>query len=86
MGAVSPSAIRRFNIGNASLVQAVFTSVDDGDTWASGLTGVLGQLFGQTDNPSTQASAGISVAESSGTFTFYPGEDGAAGSLFILHR
>ena len=41
--------------------------------WASG-----------TSNPTTQASAGVAVTESDGTYTFYPGEDAISVTLFII--
>ena len=37
-----------------------------------------------TSDPTTQASAGSAVTESSGTYTFYPGEDGESATLFVV--
>lgn len=85
MAAVTASSTVTENIGSKTLKIFTFTSVDDGDTFASGLSErVFRYWFNQTDNPTTQASAGMSVAESDGTFTFYPGEDGAALDLFVM--
>lgn len=85
MAAITPDAVRRENIGSVNEIIAEFTTttINDADTWASGASGIQHFWFGQTDNPSTQASAGFSVSQSAGTFTFYPGEDGATGYLFI---
>lgn len=61
-----------------------FSTINDGDTFVGPATGVY--WFQQTDNPTTQASAGISIARSSTTYTFYPGENGATGYLFVENR
>ena len=37
-----------------------------------------------TADPTTQTSAGINVAESSGTYTFYPGVDALACTLIVV--
>lgn len=85
MAAKTPSSIVRSNAGSETRLTVTFTDLDDGDTWASGLpNNVKSQFFTRTDDPSTQASVGVAVAESSGTFTFYPAEDNAAGILTVL--
>lgn len=90
MAAKTPDNIYTESLGNLKLIRAVFssTNIDDGDTWDSNIVGIVpnGFWFGATNNPGTQASAGVHVAESSDTFTFYPGEDNATGTLFILVR
>lgn len=86
MAAKTPSSVKRYNSGDQAKLVATFTDVDDGDTWASGLDGVQDWVFQRTDDPTTQASAGVSVAESSGTFTFYPAEDNTAGKLIIYGK
>lgn len=92
MAAKTPTTIKRENLGSLNLVIAHFdgtvasNDLDDGDTWASGLTGIVAFWTGHQDNPTTQASVGIAVTESSGTFTFYPAEDDALGKLFVLVR
>ena len=37
-----------------------------------------------TANQTTQASAGVNVAHSAGTYTLYPGEDSLACTLFVI--
>lgn len=37
-----------------------------------------------TADPTTNTSAGINVTESSGTYTFYPGVDALACTLFVV--
>lgn len=83
MSALSASSVKRESSGSLTKIVFTFTSINDADTFASGLPNVRNFWFSQTDNPTTQASAGVSVANSSGTFTFYPGEDGAAGDLIV---
>lgn len=60
-----------------------FSSVDTGDTF-TGPSNPKAFWMMMTSDPSTQASAGSSCTESSGTYTFYPGEDGESASLFVI--
>lgn len=84
MAAVTPTNVYRDNFGAENIVVAQFTTaINDTDTWTQSVPGYIGHVFQQTNNPSTQASAGVSVAYSSGVFTFYPGENGATGDLII---
>lgn len=83
MAAKTPSTIKKYNLGNVTLIRAVFTDMDDADTWASGMSGVIDQWFNRTDDP-TQGTEGVGVSESSGTFTFNCGEDDNTGTLFVL--
>lgn len=71
-------------IGDTSVLRATFASTtDDGDTWASGLgTRVVDYWTQDLDNPSAQASVGVALSNSSGTFTFYPGEEDKSFYLF----
>ena len=75
----------RENTGSLNRVSWTFTGVNDTDTFASGMStvGVTDWEATQTDNPSTQASAGLNVDYSAGTFTFWPGEDGATIRLRV---
>jgi hypothetical protein len=85
MAAITPNNVRRENEGSTNLIIAEFAAqtINDTDTWASGITGIKRWWFGPNNNPTTQASAGIHVSNSSGTFTFFPGENGATGFLFV---
>ena len=62
-----------------------FTTCADGDTW-TGILGAKAYWAMGTGNPTTQASAGISVeyAPTTGVFTFRPGENSLACSLFVV--
>lgn len=85
MAATTPDEVDRHSIGNLSLVIAKFpATVDDGDTWASGMKGVVGFWAQDIDNPTTQASVGVAVTHASGTFTLYPAEDNKNFYLFVL--
>jgi len=82
MAAVTPSTVTRVNLGSANLVIAQFTSVSDTDTWASGIGAVAAQWSQTNGNPATQTSAGSASTFSSGTVTFYPGENSLACTWF----
>lgn len=87
MAAKTPSTVRNLGpMGDCRLVQAIFTDIDDTDTWASGLTGIIGFWAHDNDDPTTQASVGCAVTQSSGTFTFYPAEDNKPVDLYVLVR
>lgn len=82
MAAITPSTVTRINLGSANLVIAQFTTMSDTDTWASGIAAVAAQWASVNGNPGTQASAGTASTFSSGTVTFYPGENSLAGTWF----
>lgn len=87
MAAQTAATTTRESLGSLTLLAFTFTSVLDGDTFASGLsTNVVNYWYQAQFNTVTQASAGCNVTNSSGTFTFYPGEDSGAGTLFVLAR
>lgn len=60
-----------------------FSSVDAGDTFVGPSSPKAYWAQVQAD-PTTDTSAGINVAESSGTYTFYPGVDSLAVQLFVV--
>lgn len=84
MALKTPSSTKRASFGSKVVLKSAFSDLDDGDAYTSGISGqIWGYTFQRTDNPSTQTSVGVAVAESSGVFTFYPAEDNAAGDLYI---
>lgn len=86
MAAITPTTVRRYSLGSVTLVQASFAATaDNGDTWASGLKGIVGRWAHKTSAP-TQTKEGIDTALSTSTFTFYMGEDNMAFDLFVLLR
>lgn len=60
-----------------------FSSVDDADTFVGPASPKAFWAFSTAD-PTTNTSAGINVAESSGTYTFYPGVDSLTCTLFVV--
>lgn len=87
MAAQTAATTSRESLGSLTLMMYTFTSVADADTFASGLGANVVNYWVQTQgNTSTQASAGFNLTNSSGTFTFYPGEDSLAATLFVLAR
>lgn len=75
MAAQTAASVVRDSAGSLTVHKFTFTSVADSDTFASGLPNVVNFIAQGNGNPATQASAGVDVTQSSGTFTFYPGED-----------
>lgn len=87
MAALTAATVLRESLGSLTLHIFTFTSVADTDTFASGLgTNVVSYWDQETSNVSTQSSAGGAIANSSGNFTFYPGEDSNSWVLFVLAR
>jgi hypothetical protein len=86
MAALTAASVRQVSSGDLTMKIVNFTSVDDADTYASGLSTKVVDYWVQVKaDPTTNTSAGCNVAESSGTFTFYPGVDSLENTLFILH-
>ena len=87
MAAITPSGNTPTRTSNDITTHVVtFASVGDGDTYASGIEGVIG-FWGQvTADPTTNSSSGINITESSGTFTFFPGVAALTLTLFVMAR
>ena len=84
MAALTPTLERQVSAGDLTQYIVKFSSISDADTYASGLGDrIIGFVATTTADPTTNTSAGINVAESSGTFTFYPGVDALTGTLVI---
>jgi len=84
MAAVTPTSLLNDNMGSRNLIVARFSgTVNDGDTWTSGISGVKYYWSQDRDNPTTQTSAGLGITESAGVFTFYPSEDAKLFDLFV---
>ncbi len=85
MAAKTPDKVLRFNEGDTNVLIAKFTTTTlaDTDTWTQTMPGYVSHQFTQTNDPTTQASAGVSVGYSAGVFTFYPGENAATGELRV---
>lgn len=83
MAAITPATTQRMNSGSKNRLIARFSTAADGDTWASGIGGLSSYWTQDRSNPSTQAAVGVAATFSSGTFTFFPGEDAKAFDLFV---
>ena len=94
MAARTPSGsdILRDSAGSNTLITVTFADIDDGDTWDSHITEVVGYWLNMTDDPTLQyerASVGYSNTDNdaqSGRFTFYTGEGNRQGELYILAK
>lgn len=83
MAAITPATVQRINVGSKRRIIARFSTADDDDTWASGMSGISSYWTQDRTDPATQTSVGIAATESSGTFTFHPAENGVAFDLFV---
>ena len=71
-------------VGGQGIIQAfTFSAIGDGDTFV-GPDSPKAFWAVTTADPTTNTSAGINVAESGGTYTFYPGIAALSGTLFVL--
>jgi hypothetical protein len=87
MAAKTPDSIQQESLGSLKLIIATFTTndIDDGDTWASGIQGIVGYWGNLTDD-GTQAKEGIDISLSTSTFTFNVGEDNRTGLIYVLAK
>lgn len=87
MAGVTPDTLITSAFGDYRIHMAKFANtVDNGDTWASGLTGVVFWMATQADNNTTQASAGVGATLSGSTFTLAAGEDNTAIHLLVISK
>jgi hypothetical protein len=90
MAAKTPDSIQQESLGSLKLIIATFSTndIDDGDTWASGIRGVVGYWGNLTDD-GTQAKEGIDITlttAATGAFTFNVGEDNRTGLVYVLAK
>lgn len=85
MASVTPTNVRQISVGSVTGYIADFANtLDDADTWASGLTNIVFISATQEDTAGTQAATGAGASWSGGTITFHIGEDDSAVRLLIL--
>ena len=84
MAAVTPTSTIRYSNGDHTLIRFVLSSVNTGDTLATGLGGTIIDFWGNQTSITTQASTGIAISNSSGTLTLKPGENSNAWTIFVL--
>lgn len=90
MAARTPATILTENAGSLTLSIADFTgaATDDNDTWASGLTGVVGFWANATDDPTTNTH-GVDLnltTVATGLFTFRLGSGSRNLTVYVLSR
>ena len=86
MAAVLPTTIKQESLGSLKLIIADFANtVDNGDTWASGVKTIISAMISQTDASGTQASTGaaVSYTASTGAVTLQLAEDNSACTVHL---
>ena len=85
MAALTAASTRRESLGSVILMMYRFTSVTDGDTFASGLgSNVVGTgYWANAEADETAGDEGVNVSNSSGTFTLGLKTAGVV-TLFVL--
>lgn len=83
MAAKTPASTKQENLGSVTLKMFTFTDIDDADTFASAVVGIVNAWFNRTDDP-TQGTEGVGVSVSGSDITFNTGEDDITGTLFML--
>jgi hypothetical protein len=87
MAAVTPDSVRRYNVGELTLIVAELpTTADTTNTWASGIPNIVFHLITVNDTTGTQGSQGAGATRSGSDFTVYPGEDNTAMTLAVFAR
>ena len=102
MAAKTPDRVESLVWGSLRLIIATFSttgSIDDGDTWATGIQGTITDpssgtynvgehsivgYWGVLTTDGTQTKEAIDISESAGTLTFNTGEDNKEGMIFVL--
>lgn len=85
MAAITPTTLKKINVGSANLIIAKFSTqtISDGDTYASNCSNIIDYWF--TQKTASGVDCPIESVSADGTFTF----DGGGlttftGTLFIL--
>jgi hypothetical protein len=87
MAAVTPTTVKEFSVGDLKGILATFAgTLDNGDTWASGIPGIFALIPVVNDSVTTQASMGVGATWSGSTITINVGEDNTAVNLIVLAR
>ena len=81
---IIPENVSLIKFGNWTMLTASFATCTSGDTWDSGMSRILSKWTDDNSNPTTKTSVGVASTFSSGTFTFYPAEDGKAFTLYVI--
>lgn len=85
MPAKTPDSLRKENLGSANLLIATFVvvNIDDNDTWASGISNVIGYWWIGIGDASYDLS--VTSVSATGLFTFDSGSN-MTGKLYVLYK
>lgn len=90
MAAKTPDSILQESAGSLTLRICDFstTNIDDGDTYSTGITTIVGVPIFSASKDVTQGGEGmnVSLAASTGVLTFIAPEDDVTGTLYIYSR
>ena len=89
MAAVTPATLSRESTGSLTMFIATFANtVDQGDTWSSGIKGIVAVIASQSDASGTQGSTGAGAAwvSSTGVITLELAEDNTACTLLVFAK
>ena len=91
MAAITPDTILRENMGSLTLHIATFITndIDDADTWASGIPGIVSVWNNTIDNPTSTTDTALNVSISNlatGQLTFFAGEVTRAAYVYVVSR
>lgn len=88
MAAKTPTLYRE-SMGSLTLHICSFSDIDDGDTWASGINGIMTVIGQQTSDPIAESDDALSVSVTNfatGAMTFYTGQSNRAVDLIVLSK
>ena len=86
--ATTLSTVQRESFGSLTLTIATFSNIDDGGTWTSKISGIVGYWGNLTDD-GTQTKEGIDITlttAATGVFTFNVGENSRTGVIYVLSK
>ena len=86
MAEATVSSTIRESAGSMTMHIVTFSSLADTNTYASGISGVIGYWCNAGTDESTAGDQGINVAESSGTFTFSLDTTATDAKLYVLSK
>lgn len=91
MAAITPSSLVRESMGSLTLHIASFitTTIDDADTWASNIPGVVAVWSCVTENPASTTDTGLAVSVTNfgtGAMTFFTGTENVVGDVFVVSK
>lgn len=89
MAAKTPETILRESMGSLTLHIASFADLDDGDTWASKIPGVVSAWGVLTKAPAASSDTGLTVSITNlatGQLTFWLGDNDLYADVFVMSR